>query len=198
MDVSDLRGWIDYDRDRLPPLSADQRIDYFEKRVRLVVVNPLRRILDTEIMIPESSALLIFGVSLCCAIEATGKFVNGGRGRNHERFKSFLRRYMWEGFHKRTINGMTYGDALWKHFRNGLAHGFVVCHGGFEGAATEPYSKVRIIAGHRSLDINPTRLYDDYVAGFERYLTELRGAARSSRRRRNFNSVFIKVFIRGE
>jgi hypothetical protein len=82
--VHDLRGWLDYDRQHLPALSPDERIDYFEKRVRLVAVNPLRRILATEIIVEgeESSALLIFGVSLCCAIEAIGKFLTGGQVGN--------------------------------------------------------------------------------------------------------------------
>jgi len=43
MSVMNLRGWLDYDRDKLPALTPDERIDYFEKRVRFVVINPLRR-----------------------------------------------------------------------------------------------------------------------------------------------------------
>jgi hypothetical protein len=38
-----LTGWVDYDRPQLPSLNAAERIDYFEKRVRLVVINPLER-----------------------------------------------------------------------------------------------------------------------------------------------------------
>ena len=51
MMVKDLSGWLDYDRDKLPSLSPAERIDYFEKRVRKVAVNPLRRILTTEIIV---------------------------------------------------------------------------------------------------------------------------------------------------
>jgi hypothetical protein len=47
-----LRGWLDYDRPSLHLLSTKERIDYFEKRVRLVVVNPLDRILNNEVHVP--------------------------------------------------------------------------------------------------------------------------------------------------
>jgi hypothetical protein len=80
--MASLRGWVDYDRPMLPALNPDQRIEYFEGRVRRVVINPLRRILKTEIIVAgeDSSAVLIIGVSLCCAVEATGKFLTGGKG----------------------------------------------------------------------------------------------------------------------
>lgn len=44
-----LRGWLDYDREKLPFLTLPERIAYFEWRVRRVAVNPLERILATEI-----------------------------------------------------------------------------------------------------------------------------------------------------
>lgn len=201
--MKDLRGWLDYDRDRLPALSPGERIDYFEKRVRKVAVNPLRRILTTEIVVEgeDSSALLIFGVSVCCAIEATGKFLTGGlrgKGANEKRFHAFLDGYMSAEFHSKTVGGLTYGEALWRHFRNGLAHGFAVCHGGFEGTARQPYFDVRRISGYECLEVNPTLFFNDYAAGFERYLADLRGAGVSDTLSVDFNSVFEKVFIRGE
>jgi hypothetical protein len=97
-----LTGWVDYDRPRLPALGPDERIGYFEKRTRRVALNPLRRILQSEILpkdaagnaIEDSSALLIFGVAVCCSIESLGKFVEGGKsgaGINHDRFKIFYK-----------------------------------------------------------------------------------------------------------
>jgi hypothetical protein len=119
--VRDLRGWIDYDRQYLPSLKPAERTDYFKKRVRLVFINPLARILETEILVEGSSALLICGVSLCCTIEATGKVLTGGRNGNATRFHAFLDRYMSSVYAMKTIGGLTYGEALWLHFRNGLA-----------------------------------------------------------------------------
>jgi len=198
--LKSLTGFLDYDRDKLAALSADQRIDYFEKRVRLVVINPLRRILATEIIVAggESSAVLIFGVSLCCAIEATGKFLTGGKGGNEQRFHAFLNRYMAPEFQSQRLGSMSYGQALWLHFRNGLAHGFAVRHGGFEGTAQQPYFLVRSISGYACLEVNPTLLLNDYFAGFERYLSDLRGAPAGDPLSADFSDVFETVFIRGE
>lgn len=198
MSIADLRGWIDYDRDKLPALSADERIDYFEKRVRLVAINPLRRILSTEIMpVADSSALLIFGVSLCCAIEATGKFLTGGQGGNGQRFLAFVDRYMAPEFKIASIGGKRNADLVWLHFRNGLAHGFAVCHGGFEGHPSEPYFKVVTICGQQCLELNPTCFLDDFVAAFEKYLTDLRAARPSDALRQNFDHVFQDIFVLG-
>lgn len=96
MNVEQLRGRMDYERQFLPTLTEPERIDYFEKRVRLVAISPLRRILDTEIIVDRaaSSALLIFGLSVCCAIEAAGKFMLGDQSRNSARFYSFRNKYM--------------------------------------------------------------------------------------------------------
>lgn len=197
--VHNLRGWLDYDRQHLPALSPDERIDYFEKRVRLVAINPLRRIHATEIIVhgEDSSALLIFGVSLCCAIEATGKFLTGGKGNNGNRFLAFVGRYMSPDFQVQTIVGTTNADVVWKHFRNGLAHGFAVCHGGFEGTASEPYFQARTICGVACLEVNPTLFLNDFVAGVERYLFDLRAASPADPLRTSFDAVFKDVFVDG-
>lgn len=192
-----LSGWIDYDRDKLPALTGEQRIDYFEWRVRQVVLNPLERILETEITPANSSAVLIFGVALCCAIEATGKFITGGRDKNGERFKEFLDTMdpAWGG----PLSGTdTFGDALWKHFRNGLAHGFAVCHGGFEGDPGEPYFRTVLIGGVESLKVNPSLFFDDYAVAFENYLEQLRTRKVGDPLLTNFNTVFEDVFVKGK
>ena len=40
----ELTGWIDIDRPLLPGLSPEERIDFFEKRVKLVAITPLVRL----------------------------------------------------------------------------------------------------------------------------------------------------------
>jgi len=197
--VQQLRGWIDYDRRYLSPLLPTERLDYFEKRVRLVAINPLDRLLSNEIHVsPDSSALLLCGVSLCCVIEATGKFLMGGHGGNPTRFEAFLKAYMSPDYQSKKLGTMTYGQVLWRHFRNGLTHGFAVCHGGFEGNRGESYFSVRDIAGHDSLMVNPYLLYDDYVNGFGKYLSDLRAASPASQLFLGFNAVFELVFIQGK
>jgi hypothetical protein len=144
--------------------------------------------------------VLIFGVSVCCAIEATGKFLTGdtGRTRNARRFHAFLRRYMASEFETHKVGALTYGEALWFHFRNGIAHGYAVSHGGFEGFPTEPYFRTLRIAGHDSLKINPTLFFDDFRTGFGRYLADLRGVAFTDPLFLNFDKAFESVFVRGD
>jgi hypothetical protein len=194
-----LKGWLDYDRPALSALTPEQRITYFEWRVRRVVINPLERILATEIQpVGESSALLIFGVSLCCAIEATGKFTTGAAGGKREQFDAFVTKYMDKEFAAKRLGPWSFGHVLWRHFRNGLAHGFSVFHGGFEGVPGGDYFKVVPIAGVNSLEINPMSFFDDYAVGFEQYLADLRAAKATDPMYRDFDKVFQQVFIEGK
>jgi len=200
--LTTLTGWVDYDRPFLPALGRTGRIDYFETRTRLVALNPLHRILQREILprdaagnrIEDSSALLIFGIAICCSIEALGKFVNGGARGNQRRFEAFLHSYMNPGFQTEELAGNTYGEMLWRYFRNGLAHGFAVCHGGYEGNADEPYFRPR----DGVLTINPASLLEDLCCGFDRYLGDLRSASDADQLYQKFNAVFTSVFVNGE
>lgn len=149
-------------------------------------------------MSPDSSALLIYGVSICAVIEATGKFATGGRGGNASRFDAFLCGYMSRDFQLQTFVGKSYGKILWTYFRNGLAHGFTVRHGGFEGNRGESYFRIRRVAGKDILMVNPFLLYDDFVSGFERYLGSLHAAPTGGPLFRDFNRVFQDVFIKGK
>lgn len=198
--VNQLSGLLDYDRPHLSKLTASERIDYFEKRVRFVVITPLRRIVDNEIHQAAigSTALLIFGVSLCCAVEATGKFVCGGTNGARVRFDAFVAKYMAADFTTKTIGNQTYGDILWTTFRNGLAHGFTVLNDGFEGSLTDPYFAEKTGAARNRLYINPYRLFDDYVAGFDQYLNHLRADQPNGQLFADFNKMFDLVFIQGK
>jgi hypothetical protein len=194
-----LTGWVDYDRPQLSSLNAAERVDYFERRVRLVVINPLERIVSNEIHVGlDSSAVLIFGVAICCAIEASGKFLKGGKGTKAESFDAFLAAYMAAAYQSGRAGRLTYGEALRRHFRNDLAHGFTVCHGGFEANRGQPYFSVRPIARTPSLMVNPYLLFDDFAAGFGRYISDLRACRPTDRLFRDFDRVFDAVFIQGE
>lgn len=198
--VAALSGFLDYDRDKLPALSPAERIDYFEKRVRLVVIAPLRRLLRTEIIVGDeaSSAILIFGVSAFCAVEALGKFLTGSAGNNGDRFRAFLKAYMSSEYDEPFDGGLTIADVAWKYFRNGIAHGFAVSHGGFEGEPAHPYFLKRAIAGQMALEINPSRLHADLEQAFVRYVADLRSAPPGDPRLTAFHAVFETVFIKGE
>ena len=186
-----LTGWIDQDRSHLRTQPLPVWIDWFEYRVRLVVINPLAHILDTQITAdPDSSALLIYGVSICCAIEAMGKFIVGNV--NHDlRFEAFVQRMSHElraGIH----GGEANSALLRKYLRNGLTHGFAVCRGGFSGNRGNPYFGVDA-AG--DLLVNPAALFDDFVQAFDSYVAGLRSGSADLAM---FESVFKEVFIDGK
>ena len=200
--MAPLTGWIDYDRQKLNSLDAKGRIDYFEKRVRMVAITPLRRIVQKEIhpvnekgqSLQDCSALLIYAVAVCCTIESLGRFLNPGTPYNSDRFKAFLHKYMNKAFQSKALNGVPYGQILWKSFRNGLAHGFAVSHGGFEGIRGDPYFAVK----GSILEINPSCLQDDLEQGFAGYLSDLRKTSGTGALFGNCDKVFTDVFIKGK
>jgi hypothetical protein len=75
---------------------------------------------------------------------------------------------------------------------------FPVCRGGFEGNRGEPYFAVKQIVGKDSLMVNPYLLFDDYVAGLGRYLSDLRGCQAKDPLSLGFDKVFDEVFIQGK
>src|SRR6267143_1446147 len=94
--VKALTGWIDYDRDKLAALDPQERILYFRKRLHIVLLKPLERLFAS--IGDKHSPMLIFGTTVCCSIEALGKFYNGGVGRNHQRFYDFVDKYLHADF----------------------------------------------------------------------------------------------------
>lgn len=195
MTLTPLTGWLDYDRPRLANLSSRQRVLYFRKRLSIVLLPALGDLYRGIRPGPQPSPLLVFATAVCCSMEAFGKFKNGGSGHNCTRFNAFVDAYMHSDYSTRTVGGKTYKEILWKHYRNGLAHGFAVSHGGFE--VFPGYFQVRRIAGHDALMINPEHFYRDFRSGVAKYLRELKSAGPSDPIRLNFDKVFKAVFIDG-
>ena len=198
--LSELRGWLDYDRPDLPHLTKDEQVLYFEKCVNMVLLRPLDHMLNqTDVVMgrDDSSALLIFTVAICSAIEATGKFLGGDRGGNQEKFHAFVKQYMNHDYETKTLGSKPYWKVLWKHFRNGISHGFSVCHGGLEGDRIGTYFTVKTIAGAQCLIINEFNLLQDVEQAIKAYIVDLKSSGPTSQLRRNFDAVFEDVFIKG-
>ena len=194
-----LKYWIDYDRKDLPSLSAAQRIDYFEKRLKRVLLVPLEQIhRDLLKGKKRSSPLLCFSTCICCAIEALGKFLTGESGRNGagDRFKVFVKKFMDPRFSTNTLDGKQYIDLLWDHFRNGLAHGFTIKHGGFEGHGNY-FQERPINNGVKQLEIDPTKFFEDFKRAISQYLKELRTSSPTDAIRTRFDKVFEDLYIKG-
>ena len=90
-----------------------------------------------------------------------------------------------------------YWEVLWKHFRNGIAHGFAVSHGGLEGDGIGTYFSVKTIAGHQCLVINEYNLLQDLNQATKAYIDDLKRASSTSQIRQRFDAVFQDVFING-
>jgi len=195
-DFKNLTGWIDYDRDHLPTLTDKQKVAYFTKRLNMTLVKPLRHLYQGISKGDKESAILLYGTCTCCAIEALGKFHNGGSGTGNEpKFKSFLHAYMHADYKNKRIDGTGYDRILWKFFRNGLAHGFAISHGGYEHGSQ--YFKTKNNAGKKTLIIDPKHFHDDFLKAVSQYIKDLKKAKPSDLIFINFNKVFNDVFIRG-
>ncbi len=195
--------WADEDRDRLRCCDHDQKINWFKERVQMVLIRPLEHIVTSDIMLgrPNSSALLIVGVAICCAIEAMGRFILNGRPdrENKDCFKAFAHKYMSPDLELKRIGRRrtSYSTLLWRDFRNGIAHGFTVKHGGFFGSKVGPYFNVDRVDGRDVLKVNPYRFYADFRQGFDKYLRALRNAGTNDPLRVNFLHTFDEIFIEG-
>jgi len=192
-----LKGWVDYDRPFLSTLTYKQKVTWFHKRLNLTLIKPIKYVYRGVSRSSQQSALLIFATSACCAIEALGKFYSGGgRGFKHDYFREFLKKFMAADYMRRSIDGKTYEYILWNYFRNGLAHGFATCHGGFEHQTS--YFSVKTSSSKRTLIIDPKNFLDDFLYGIKKYLSELRAASVEDTIAQNFEKVFKDVFIDGK
>ena len=194
-----LKGWIDYERKYLPSLTDNQRIDYFEKRLNLVLLVPLEH-MYRDLMKKgnrRSSPLLCFSTCICCAIEGLGKFSTGKTRSNGagKRFRAFVASFMDPQFSNKKFNSKRYVDLLWDDFRNGLAHGFTIKHGGFEHCAS--YFQEKPIDGFKQLEIDPTHFFEDFKQAISEYLKRLRASSLSDTVRKHFNKAFTDLYIRG-
>lgn len=193
---STLKGWVDYDRPFLSQLTYKQKITWFQRRLNLTLIKPLKYVYRGVSRSSQQSALLILATTICCAIEAMGKFYSGGSGNNHARFSKFLEGFMHSDFLNCDIQGTNYGDILRRYFRNGLAHGFAICHGGFEHQAT--YFSVKTNGKKQTLLIDPKTFLDDFLNGVKKYLDALQKASVTHKIAQDFEKVFKDVFIDGK
>ncbi len=193
-----LRGWIDYDRIRLGRLTDEQKIAYLPRRLNIALLPPLDDLFASISAHPNYSPLLCYANCVCCAIEAFGKFLTGNFqpfGQAGPNFRAFVTEYM-DARYQRKVAGRLYMNVLWEDFRNGIAHGFCVKLGGFEGDGTV-YFKTRQIAGKKALIISPICLHNDFKQAVAHYLQDLQNAAPTDPIRIRYLQTFNAVFIQG-
>lgn len=206
--------FYDYDqlRDRkLTQLSGDGKIKWFGFRMEIILLEPLRRIFNRESVAhkelnssPESdwprAAVMIAAFSILLnGVEALGYFLHYSktyvhehwrkRGANYFAFREFIQRYMkdWDVLVQGTSYKSSYlPEILWDHFRNGIAHNFVIKGGGIEYEADPTRWKIKW-GGY--LEIGPTRFFDDFLKGVTDFFEDAK-----SKHQVNFLSRFKEAY----
>jgi len=187
-DFKKLTYWIDYDKPLLSELTKNQKVVYFEKRLKMVVLIPVHELHVSFIKRKKhSSTLLCFATCICCAIGTLGRFLSGTIYQDNSdiNFLAFIKAYM----------SFEYGELLWENFRNGLIYGFTIKQGGFQNGSN--YFNVKSTDEINNLEIDPTHFYQDFVDGTSKYILDLKKADINDEIYLKFNNVFDAIFING-
>lgn len=178
--------FYDYDqiRDRkLSKLKPNQKVVWLRKRLEITFLAPLRKLLNksepvfNELMSASphhdycAFSIAVMAVMLN-GIEALGAFVcPDDRQTNKERFMAFLKPYMHEWSGSVRISGQNYdiGEILWKHFRNGITHGFCIEKPG----SIEFLERERYQVGDQVLRVCPIHFFKDLEKGVSEYFSNL-------------------------
>jgi hypothetical protein len=207
--------FYDYDQLRdgkLTKLSEDGKIKWFEFRTEMVFLEPLRKIFNRESVAhkelnsspeadwPRAAVMTPAFSILLNGVEALGSFLNYSktfvhehnrkRGKNYFAFREFIRTYMKDWDVK--VQGTSYKSSylpeiLWEHFRNGIAHAFVVEGGGIE---YEVDPQRWLIKWGSYLEIGPIRFFEDFQKGVTNFFEDA-----NSKHLTNFLSRFKETYL---
>ncbi len=216
---NDFTLFYDYDELRegkLYSLNDDEQIEWFRLRMTMVFLEPLRRVFDRGSAAyremnsgphdmdgspVRTFTLAAFSV-LLNGIEALGSFlprITNVSGPNFSCFKAFVQEYM-KDWDTRITGDTLYGtrdmpEILWKHFRNGIAHGFVIEGGGVEGNPS-PKWKVHEPERGKLLEINYEKFFADFQSGVMRFFNDIQAPGdKRSQFLQRFRSVYPRKVV---
>jgi hypothetical protein len=211
--------FYDYDQveeHKLTPLTKEQKAIWFERRLRMTFLEPLRRIwkerqvfeslleskLDSQLECSFSIAAM--GIMLN-VVEALGSFRKPEIARskdqdgNWKMFIEFLSNHM-RAWNVNTANNVSVPNVLWKSFRNGIAHdlrvGQVPQDGGLWGSLEfrdnfANSNRRRFERHEQLLRVCPEDFFDDLVTGVKEYFAKLK---EGNELLDNFESRFDEVY----
>ncbi len=178
--------YYDYDQlkdGKLKRLSDDEKIEWFRLRMRFVFLEPLSRLYRGKTTayrelnslalddLPARSFVVPAFSMLLNGVEALGSFITPPGSGKRANFNAFIETYMkaWD----RQVPGSPYPtrdlkEILWKHFRNGIAHGFCISGGGIDNEA-DP-TRFRVVNGR--LQVGPNAFFDDFAEGVRAFFGE--------------------------
>ena len=195
--------FYDYDQlegGKLSALSDSGKIEWFRLRMDCVFLEPSRRLFDErsksfrDLNSDTKQPYTYFGIAafslMLNGVEALGSFLPrlNEDGKNRDRFVAFIRTYMrpWDIHVPGTAHAIDYlPDILWTHFRNAIAHGFAIAHGGIDPEANPTRYLVR--GGH--LKIGAERFLEDFRAAVGAFFADIDSSHRTSFLRR-FQEVY--------
>jgi len=190
---------FDYDQlqeKNLSRLSDEGKIEWFRLRMNYVFLTPLKslyggrapayRALNSTKQndLPARSFVIATFSVLLNGIEALGSFMTERQASKRDNFFAFMTTYMpeWDTVQKGDLKTL-----LWKHFRNGIAHGFCIERGGIDNEADE----ARWIERAGFLHVGPNAFFKDFVAGVERFFVDI---GKPGKHREAFLQRFQKVY----
>jgi len=172
--------FYDYDelRDRkLYKISDMGRIEWFERRMNAIFLEPLRRIFDRnaraykelcsneEKYEPVRTIMIAAFSVLLNGVESLGSFLPLTKIPNDKgKPKARSKKTCFEAFMKRMPKPWPkITDRLWNDFRNGIAHQFAIMNGGIEfsedRSATYWYDTYD---GYKILKVEPIHFFNDF------------------------------------
>jgi len=177
----DFELFYDYDRSKLNKLDDNGLIEWFRLRMDLVFLEPIKQIFDKDTPSDAYKALhtddrtfviAAFSV-LLNGLEALGSFLTQKCASKKDNFYAFLRSYMQDWDKSDSSVTCTSGylpEILWKHYRNGIAHGFVIECGGLEYSADA--TKWQVNGGQ--VKIGPTAFFNDFLKGVSQFFDDVK------------------------
>ena len=135
--------------------------------------------------LPARSFVIATFSVLVNGIEALGSFMTGKPSSNRGNFLAFIKTYMHEW--DRNVPSGDLPELLWKHFRNGIAHGFCIQGGGIDNEA----DRTRWKESHGHLHIGPNAFFEDFRMKVEQFFDDVQN---SQERRQRFLRRFQQVY----
>ena len=168
-------------RDDLRALPTDDKLKYLEERARLVFLDAL----DEWLSLLNSKWLLSFHelniiTLVCCAIEGLGHYLTGDDNAG-EAFKRFIKEFM--------PDFSPVQNELWNDYRNGLAHGFCIKHGGIEKNLHKPFK----CDSEKGVELDFDIFVSDFKEAFSNFFKKLE--AEKEHFEKSFTARFEEVLL---
>jgi len=200
--------YYDYDQLRdgkLSRLDDEGKMKWFQLRMDFVFLEPMKCLyggktpafrtlnsMDRDDQPARSFVIASFSV-LLNGIESLGSFMTDEPDEdedNRKNFFAFMTTYMkpWD----KDIRDSPYPTRdlktiLWKHFRNGIAHGFRIEGGGIDNEADGQ----RWIVAPNALHVGPNTFFRDFLAGVESFFSDVKNnPTRRSRFLQRFRQLY--------